>query len=60
LVRRPAEDEQPGHACEGQRIGAGGFEQEALNGARHELFGWVDLDGDNIPEINDPTPYGRK
>lgn len=24
------------------------------------LFGWLDLDGDNIPEINDPTPYGRR
>jgi hypothetical protein len=24
------------------------------------LFGWTDLDGDNIPEILDPTPYGRE
>lgn len=23
------------------------------------LFGWTDTDGDNIPEIIDPTPYGR-
>lgn len=23
------------------------------------LFGWIDLDGDGIPEILDPTPYGR-
>ena len=23
------------------------------------LFGWEDLDGDRIPEILDPTPYGR-
>jgi hypothetical protein len=23
------------------------------------LFGWIDLDGDKIPEINDPNPYGR-
>jgi hypothetical protein len=23
------------------------------------LFGWVDSDGDGIPEIRDPTPYGR-
>lgn len=23
-----------------------------------ELFGWTDTDGDNIPEIIDPTPYG--
>lgn len=23
------------------------------------LFGWEDLDGDGIPEILDPTPYGR-
>lgn len=22
------------------------------------LFGWEDLDGDGIPEINDPSPYG--
>ncbi len=22
------------------------------------MFGWTDTDGDGIPEINDPTPYG--
>ena len=23
------------------------------------LFGWTDVDGDGVPEIIDPTPYGR-
>lgn len=25
-----------------------------------ELFGWTDTDGDGVPEIIDPTPYGIK
>jgi hypothetical protein len=24
------------------------------------LFGWIDLDGDAVPEILDPAPYGRQ
>ena len=24
------------------------------------LFGWTDTDGDGVPEILDPTPYGLK
>jgi hypothetical protein len=27
--------------------------------AEPTLFGWEDVDGDRIPEILDPTPYGR-
>jgi hypothetical protein len=23
------------------------------------LYGWTDTDGDGIPEIIDPTPYGQ-
>ena len=24
----------------------------------YDLFGWSDTDGDGVPEIIDPTPYG--
>jgi hypothetical protein len=27
--------------------------------AATQLFGWEDVDGDGVPEILDPTPYGR-
>ncbi len=47
-------------------VGDAGVSEALYSNWRHTyafpyyLFGWVDADGDGIPEILDPTPYGMK